>query len=76
MSELTDSQIKAIFIDLDTRFNVVMLYGLTHGMRIQIYTSVREILFSQLIYFWKGYTLEWSPSPCGLLVYTVCFFPC
>ncbi|KAK0433291.1 hypothetical protein EV421DRAFT_1845898 [Armillaria borealis] len=32
MAELTDSEIKAIFVALDTEFNVVMLNALTHGI--------------------------------------------
>ncbi|SJL14004.1 uncharacterized protein ARMOST_17456 [Armillaria ostoyae] len=32
MAELTDSEIKAIFVELDTQFNVVMLSALTRGI--------------------------------------------
>ncbi len=76
MPELTDSEIKAIFVALD--------YAIQRGITKRIDTwyensslySHAGSSFQPTDSFWKEYTLEWLPSPCGLLVYTVCFFPC
>ncbi len=51
--DLTDSQIKDIFRNLDMQFNSTMIRAGGHGKRIQIHT--REV---QSTNFLKGYTPE------------------
>ncbi len=67
--ELTDSQIKDIFRNLDMQFNNAMIRAGGYGKGILIYT--RKV---QSTNFLKGYTPEQSLSRCGPLVYTFHFF--
>ncbi len=44
ISELTDSQINDILVDLDILLNEMIIKALTHGMVIRIYTKAQGFL--------------------------------